>query len=144
MVSRFFMAWGLLLLFAVASPAGEAEKELERLQGDWVAVYEEINGVPCKEGEFPRIEMTIKGDKWISKVGLKSTFTLTLTPTADPKQIDMKCSEGAFAGLYLGIYKLDGDTFTICDSSGEKTRPTGFATKGSFDLKLHVFKRVKS
>jgi uncharacterized protein (TIGR03067 family) len=123
---------------------GEAEQELEKLQGTWTAVYREFRGFGFKAGEFPAATMTIKGDKWISNVGQKSTFTITLNPSAQPKHFDTSCSEGPFAGkVFLGIYKLEGDTLTIVDSSGEKERPTGFSTKDNSALKLYVFQRSK-
>jgi uncharacterized protein (TIGR03067 family) len=145
MKSRGCLACALLLLIAGGGRAGEGEMDLEKLQGDWVAIFHEFNGIPFKTGEFGRVEITIKEDKWISHVGYKSTFTVILNPKADPKQIDKTCldTKGPFAGkVFLGIYKIDGDLLTICGNSGGKNRPATFSTKGETDFKLYIFKRV--
>jgi hypothetical protein len=38
-----------------------------------------------------------------------------------------------------GIYKLDGDTFTVC--YGKRDRPADFATKPGVEQVLMVFRR---
>jgi uncharacterized protein (TIGR03067 family) len=143
MFYRCSVAFCLLFLSSAVAHAGEVEKELEQLQGDWVAVFREVSGIAFKANEFPRIEMTIKEDKWISKVGNKSTFTITLDPRVEPKQFDKKCTEGPLAGIYPGIYKLEGDMLTIISNGGGKDRPKTFSTKDNPSFHLYVFKRMK-
>jgi hypothetical protein len=43
----------------------------------------------------------------------------------------------------LGIYKLDGDTLTICLEARGNERPTEFATKEGSVANLIVLKRVQ-
>jgi uncharacterized protein (TIGR03067 family) len=146
MLFRWWWATCLLLLVVAVGRAGEAEKELEKLQGDWVAVSGETGGRPLLPKEVEQIKMTIKEDKWISAGIVKGTYALTLDPTADPKHLEMKGTEGPLKGtVSLCIYKLDGDTLTVCTGTS-KTRPKDFVSKGNQQLEsfhLFVFKRVK-
>jgi uncharacterized protein (TIGR03067 family) len=132
------------LLFPGICVPEDADKELEKLQGEWTAVYHEFRGFGFKAGEFPAIQLTIKGDKWISRQDQKSTVTITLDPNAEPKHFDRNFAKGPLDGkVVLGLYKLEGDTLTIINSSGEKERPTGFSTKDNSALKLYVYQRSK-
>jgi uncharacterized protein (TIGR03067 family) len=138
----------LLLLVVAVGRAGEAEKELEKLQGDWVAMSGEHDGRPLLPLEVQQIKMTIKEDKWILTGRVKGAHTLTLDPSANPKQLDLNGTEGPLKGsVYLSIYKLDGDTLTVCTGT-RKTRPKDFVTEGDLSkpeaaFHLYIFKRVK-
>jgi uncharacterized protein (TIGR03067 family) len=137
----------VLLLLVTAGRAGEVEKELEKMQGDWVAVRSESAGfsIDLNDGKgVPPIAMTINGDKWIATRPTQATLMLMLNPTAEPKELDQKCLEGRNQGtVFLGIYKVEGDTLIVCSNSGGKTRPTDFTTKGKPGIWLYVYKRVK-
>jgi uncharacterized protein (TIGR03067 family) len=62
------------------------------------------------------------------------------------KTIDMTIVAGKEKGkVYHGIYRLDGDMYTICRNfEPNKDRPTEFATKADSGLMLVVWKRVKA
>jgi uncharacterized protein (TIGR03067 family) len=131
-------------MFSATGAPGEVDKELEKLQGEWTAVYHEFRGIGFKAGEFPAVNFTIKEDKWISKAHPNTVITITLNVSAEPKHFDRKYAGGQFDGkLFLGIYKLEGDTLTILDNTGEKEHPKGFSTKDNSALKLYVFQRTK-
>jgi uncharacterized protein (TIGR03067 family) len=144
MFAREPFVCGLLLVLTMVGRAGEVDKELEKLQGEWVAVFHEVSGVPFTAGEFARVEMAIKGDKWILKTANSNFYRISLNPTAAPKEIDRSCSDGPFAGkVFLGIYKLEEDMLTLCTNSGGKKRPQRFSTREDTEFKLYIFKRVK-
>ena len=70
-----------------------------------------------------------------------------LHPDQNPKAIDLT-PEGDSAGplkgkTYPGIYKIEGDTLTLCLSiKADSKRPTKFATKDTYWV-LDVYKRAK-
>jgi uncharacterized protein (TIGR03067 family) len=144
-MSLFATTLGFLFLLAVTVRADEVEKELEKWQGDWVAVSGELAGLTCRAEELRAVKVTIQGDKWIGTgSGGTTTYSITLDLTTDPKRLDLKGVEGKWAGrLFLGIYKLEGDMLTVCKGHGDNSRPTEFATKVRTSHQLTVFKRVK-
>jgi uncharacterized protein (TIGR03067 family) len=65
--------------------------------------------------------------------------------SASPGAIDFKHTAHSSRGkTWRGIYKIDGDTLTICDNAAElqKSRPTSFATEPDSGLVLVVFQRA--
>jgi len=122
-----------LLLGADASAAA-TKKDQEKFQGtvQLVPPENDANGVVFK--------VEIKGDKirviYPDGGELKGTFKIDAT--TDPKIIDFTLKN---RGDFEGIYKLDGDTLTVCISEPDvKQRPAEFAKDGK---NVGVLKRVK-
>ncbi len=145
--------YAAVLLFACAASAYDkkanplsegAKKELAKLQGQWVA--EEFGRYGKKfDVKEDKLVLEIKGTKWIFTEQEKAEF-VAFDPTTTPKCVDLKSVEEARKGAVdEAIYKIDGDTLTICLHQGkEKQRPTTFETSPKTpDTILMVFKRVK-
>lgn len=69
-------------------------------------------------------------------------YVLTLNAHAHPATYDLtRVGKGGGGADYLGIYKVDGDTLTLCYNGAGSGRPTAFEGqgKGSF---TEVYKRV--
>jgi uncharacterized protein (TIGR03067 family) len=141
----------LILILATVSvpadaPADAAKKELENLQGHWVMTSLEINGERIAAERFQNSRLEIKGDHYTINTG-KGTHEaiITIDPTKNPKTIDMKLADGDNKGETAeGIYKLEGDTLTICRPRlPPRPRPTEFSTKPGTDCFLVVWKREK-
>jgi uncharacterized protein (TIGR03067 family) len=76
--------------------------------------------------------------------GQKDEGTFTVDPSKKPAEMDIKGVEGPNKGKTIkAIYKLDGDTVTICYGLGGGDRPTKFETKDGTMQFLAVYKREK-
>jgi uncharacterized protein (TIGR03067 family) len=141
----------LLLILAIGwvmvgnqSPADDAE---EKLQGKWVAVSAEKNG---EEAEFIRGHHLTFGDVRYTitdKDGkLLWSGTYRTFPDQKPAGIDFRHADPKLIAMpWEGIYKLDGDSLTICDNAGvpNRPRPKEFTAKAGSGHVLVVFKRAK-
>jgi uncharacterized protein (TIGR03067 family) len=129
----------------------EAQKELKKLQGKWKIQkmagdgMEIVLGPNDKEliGEF-------KGMKWIlggveEKSRVEKAEVCALDTKTDPICIDFKSLEKSRGdAIDEAIYKLDGDTLTICLYQGQgKQRPTTFDIPKDKGTVLVVMKRLK-
>jgi uncharacterized protein (TIGR03067 family) len=121
----------LILAGAQAGNQDALKMEIDRLRGTW-SVDVPVGGDTVK-GQF-----AIYGDESfeINLGGNHVNGARKIDPTKNPKEITLT-PDGANKSL-LGIYKLEGDTLTLC--FGEK-RPTEFKAKEG--AMLWVLKREK-
>jgi uncharacterized protein (TIGR03067 family) len=122
----------------------EAPKDGEKIVGTWAYVSVEVGGqkVPEEEVKEARMLFTAEGKFTADKgKGKKMAGTYKLDPAKKPKEITTTTDGDK---THLGIYKLDGDTLTICMPEGEGAeRPTEFATREGTKVVLAVLKREK-
>jgi uncharacterized protein (TIGR03067 family) len=140
-----------LLAAAVAARAGDpATADKDALQGTWRLASVEVNkeAIPLENlkegGEVLVGTLIIKGDSYTFHLGKhRLEITFRLDPTKQPKAIDLTVIDGPEKGkTYQGIYKVEGDTYTICRNvEPGKERPTEFVTKPQSGLMLVVWKR---
>jgi uncharacterized protein (TIGR03067 family) len=135
-------------LLLAADAGGDVRKELKALQGKWKTVAMEAAGQSSPKDEIPAFTFVVAADG-------KSTgqtpqeefrFTITVNPRNNPKTIENLHESGEQKGKkQYGIYKLEGDKFTVCmtlPGSAEKDRPKDFTTKDTTNV-VFVFERVK-
>jgi uncharacterized protein (TIGR03067 family) len=126
----------------------DVQKELEALQGKWKTVAGEVAGQPFPNDGVPAFSMVIaaNGKATGQTPQEEFQFTITLDPRHNPKTIDNLHESGEQKGKrQYGIYKLEGDKFTVCVTprgSPEADRPKEFTTKGTTNV-VFVFERVK-
>jgi uncharacterized protein (TIGR03067 family) len=133
---RSWLVLCTLILPVAALPAQEdaVKKEKAKLAGVWIVESVEFLG---KQAD------SLKGDRFIftaEKLTITSKAkddmqSYQIDPTKKPKEVDFKCEDMAF----LGIYELNGDTLRLCLSTNG-ARPTAFDSKQGL---LSLLKRSK-
>jgi uncharacterized protein (TIGR03067 family) len=134
-------------LMSADAPSGDAaKKDLDKLQGNWLMQSSERDGTKLTDNQVKEFSRTIKGNFYTVTIeneqGVQDlTGTYTLDPGKTPKTIDAMLTNGPMKGkTMLGIYKLDGDTQTVCFAPVGQNRPTSFDSKQGT---LSVWKREK-
>jgi uncharacterized protein (TIGR03067 family) len=139
-----FVGVGLVVLAwtaGAASAGGEREEQL-RLQGEWRLVKLGVIGT-AKTTTAGRL-VVISGDKMAFSP--KTEYALRLYPTRQPREIDLTITNDGNRGKVLqGIYKLEGDTFTIHYALPGGKRPANFEDAGAEVMnRVMVYQRVKA
>jgi uncharacterized protein (TIGR03067 family) len=124
--------------------------EMEKLQGTWALVYQEMDGKKLpdeKDAEMFHGKMVFAGDKIHYSVelpGFDFRFAYELHADQQPKGIDLtltETSDGQGVGqTAFGIYRFEGGTLEICHS--KTNRPTGFSAGEGSQNVLIVMKRT--
>jgi uncharacterized protein (TIGR03067 family) len=127
---RVLFALSVVAAVGAAQPPKDdpAKADLAKLQGEWTVKSITVAEMPLP-GELPG-KLVIEGEKFGD---LSSNLTIALDPTKSPKEIDLvRAPSGQ---KWMGLYKLDGDTLTLCLAMIEKgkladqKRPTDFDAK---------------
>jgi uncharacterized protein (TIGR03067 family) len=119
--------------------------DLDRLQGAWVPVAVETNGVKFPDALLKSARFTIAGTSLTAQMGGQvEKATITVDPTKTPRTIDLLGTEGMSKGKKQpGIYELNGDQLKLCFAKEDAPdRPTSFTSlPGSF-ITTVVLKRA--
>ena len=135
-----------LLLLAVTlmlttSIAGDDKEESKALDGTWRPATAEIAGKPMPEQIVKSIKLILKDDRYTALVGeQKDEGTVKRDTSKRPRTMDITSTQGR---TMLAIYKLNGDTLTVCYDLSGKEYPKEFKTKPQSQLYLVEYKRDK-
>jgi uncharacterized protein (TIGR03067 family) len=139
----------VLILAAVAPPLGSAPKPKEEpkpppvtLVGTWAVESSTLNGVPLPSGDLV-VTFNADGTSENRSGGKVSPRKYTHDPKKDPAELDSSERE-PLALPWRGIYRIDGDTLTICVSTHADVRPTSFEAGAGSNVIRTVYKRVKA
>jgi|SRR5579864_205066 len=133
----------LAFQFGPTSP----REELKLLQGTWDMVSGERAGetVPDAIASKTRLVLTDRRQYTLTAGSEVESGIFLFDQRKRPRQIEFSPSEGSSRGMKLfGIYKLEGDTLTVCFAGPGKPRPTEFTTKSGSGQVLYVMKRMKA
>jgi uncharacterized protein (TIGR03067 family) len=140
------LAVGLLL---AADTKDDKKKDLDKLQGTWIATTVEYNGENQLGAALKELKVTIDGDTLTvrgddDEVKNYGKAKLKLDPTTTPKLIDVSSATGDEKGMTCeGIYEITKDEWKICVKPFGKERPAKFESKADSGDVLIVFQREK-
>lgn len=116
-----------------------------RLSGEWSCVSATIDGRPMAGDTAKELRLTITADRFKTQRAAQVLFESTYKTDAskNPALIEMIGTEGELKDKpALGIYKLDGDTLTMCYVMPGKERPKAFDSPPNSGAFLIVWKRA--
>jgi uncharacterized protein (TIGR03067 family) len=116
------------------------------MQGKWQMVSMERNGKKLPDPLVKTYQRFVKENEyrvtWVEDGQAEVLNTvMVLDPRQNPKVVDILLGNGPFKGKKrLGIYRIQGDTETVCLALPGKARPTCFdSSQGA----IHVWTRAK-
>jgi uncharacterized protein (TIGR03067 family) len=142
-----FAIWFAFLVGTQSANAAPGLKEkdegdLKKLQGDWVIE----SWIQLGQNSRVTGDWSFKDDKYsLNQSGNLEEGTIKLASGKKPATIDMTITGGNCKGNdQLGIYKIEGDTLTLCLAwPGATERPTEFGSTREARTLLITLKRAK-
>ena len=120
--------------FDIVSP------ELERLQGEWIAISVVKNGEPLPANFLAFGKRVCKGNHVLVTFG--SPMVDALAKTHGDRDVDYLIQGGPMKGQnQFGIYKIEGDVATFCMAEPGFPRPTDFTSEPGSGNTLTVWKK---
>jgi uncharacterized protein (TIGR03067 family) len=118
-----------------------------QLPGTWRCTSATIDGNPLAAEKAAALRLTLTDHRLTTVLGEQVLFdsTYTVDATQQPATIDMLGTEGESQGKPgLGIYRLDGDTLTLCYCLPGNPRPAAFESPPKCGIYLVVWKREEN
>jgi uncharacterized protein (TIGR03067 family) len=140
------MKWRAVVLVAavgaVAADDDKSKRDLDALQGTWQVQRMTSNGREAPAAEAQKLRFVITGSKLIPYQGDEKgpEFSLSIRTAGSPAALNLKSPDGKEG---KGIYRLEGDTLTLCIAEPGKDRPKEFTSAMGSRLELMALKRVK-
>jgi len=103
----------------------------------------EVRSVKSSNEGVKNYKLTVTGDKWVVTKDEKIFVNaeIRIDQTTEPRAINLVQKVGKAELVSPGIYKIEGDTLTMCRTDGYKDRPKEFKTTMD-SATLVVWKRV--
>jgi uncharacterized protein (TIGR03067 family) len=136
----------MVLGLTLTPPLSESgQKELARLQGEWIAQRLASQGGDVDFTTIDRQLVARFDGPLYTFTGRPKGYITLLDPGTDPKLMNIRSIErGRQLRTDEAIFKIDGDTLSICLYQGDgRQRPTGFEKPTEPGVVLAVFKRAK-
>jgi len=134
----------LALVAGAPKPKDPPAKEPPSIVGEWVGESGTRGGQPHNPDPGTTITFTADG-KLILKEGKRDKpeeGTYKADPKKSPAEIDLVPQIGGKGPTIQGIFKIEGDTLTLCFTMGSD-RPKEFASPAGSEIMLITCKRAK-
>jgi uncharacterized protein (TIGR03067 family) len=146
------IVWVLLpaVTIAIAAPALKEKPPKEPpIVGDWVRVDHTQAGTPVGPDHSTHHQIFSADGGWEYYYGDPKGTTRGNSFVTDTRQspptIDIHLKPaGQGTPNWRGIYKVEGDTLTLCLVTGDRDRPKTFESSAQQPTTVWVFKRVKT
>jgi RNA polymerase sigma factor (sigma-70 family) len=131
--------------------AEEADPRPSDLSGNWQAVsFEQDGRKKFSEEEVRKVTTSFRDCRyhftplsWGPEGSFDGTYQID-GDTEEPKSFSLYPAKGPLKGqAFRGIYRVEGDTLTLCFSWPPIDRPTEFRSRPNSTIVLAVFKRAK-
>jgi uncharacterized protein (TIGR03067 family) len=144
--------WSILSLVLAAALSSGAPALKDRpaketpIIGEWVRVGHTNAGKPVGPDGEPHHQIFKADGEWDYFYGGRQGSTGRKGYVTDtqksPPTIDIHMNPAARAD-WRGIYKIEGDTLTLCLITGDRERPKTFESSPEKPTTVWIFKRVK-
>ena len=135
---------GLALALGAPGPKDPPKKDPPGPVGRWSLQSASFAGIPLPD---MNLTLTFTADgRYESKTPegeVRSSGSFTADPKKQPAELDMTEAAQPAPMPAPAIYRIEGDTLTICTAVGGKERPTSFDAKAGPNTALLVLKRIK-
>jgi len=132
------------LAVAVGTPgAKDPPKKEASIVGVWVQEKLIEGGKDESDRVVGEVRMTFTEDGKVLRKGGREEGTYKVDPKKDPAQLDITGTAGEKDSPLLAIYKVEGDTLTICFEYGKEIRLTKLESTAGSKIVLMTFKRAK-
>jgi len=117
---------------------------MNALQGTWDIVTLELEGRAQPAAVLAGARIVLDGESFRTEsmgAGYEGRYAVDTTRT--PHTIDVTFTEGPHAGRKsLGIFRLEGDEWTLCLGMAGATRPAAFVTTPGSSHALETLRRA--
>lgn len=129
------------------TPVAVDAAALKKLQGTWQLTGQEHGGKKAEMKDLADTTLEVNRTAFTSRDGIdikEDSRVSRLDPRAKPAAIDLTIVAGPdIDKVVQGVWKLEGDTLTICVAEPGKERPKAFAGKEGTGHTLLVFRRAR-
>ena len=128
MIARTMFLLVVVVVGLVGADDPATTRGFETLQGTWTLVSSEIRGLKMAIDPSHHNEVIIDGDKLTATRGGKvsHTSTIRIDPSKTAMHMDTIFERDGIRSVGLAIYKLEGDTLTVCSAFEGDERPERF------------------
>jgi uncharacterized protein (TIGR03067 family) len=134
----------LVMAVTLAAPAAkDAKKDLLTLVGEWAAESAVEEGKPSNPPPGTTWNFTADGKSILTIGGGLGTTESTYTTDAKKTPAEVDVPNGPKGTPLRGIFKVDGDTLTLCMVDKDQERPKSFESAATSKAILITLKRIK-